>query len=230
MKKLPKEILILSGAAILVCALLVIVSIISKSPDKKPDGDTASAVTETTTEPIADVEPIELPDKSPIAQVLGFEPMQVEKLSDKYVLRDVIIEDNGVNYSYQMHLAANGRRLFLKINKMTQEEYDASLPAEVVREPVTVDGREAVFANRTLYKVPKDQELTEDSIEIKQEKEGTAVIERTDLYKELSQIQTLDWYENGCKYEIYADYMSFTLEDITELAHNYFENGQYRLI
>lgn len=228
MKKIPKEIIVLAGAALLVCILLVAVSLTGrgKSVDEDSSNTEAAAVTEVTTEEVADVDPIELPDKTPIAQVLGFEPMQVEKLSDKFVLRTVEIVDDGVIYNYQTHLAANGRRLFLKINKMTEEEYNASLPAETVREAVEVDGRNAVFANRILYKVPKDQELTEDSVEIKQEKEGTAVIERTDLYKELSEIQTLDWYENGCKYEIYADYMDFTCEEITELAHNYFDNGQ----
>ncbi len=227
MKKIPKELLVLVGAALLICILLAVVVQSSKSGSEGGGKDTnVSAVTETVNEDMADVDPIELPDKTPIAQVLGFEPMQVEKLSDKFVLRTVDITDNGVIYNYQTHLAANGRRLFLKINKMTEDEYNASLPAESVREAVEIDGRNAVFANRVLYKVPKDEELTEDSVERRQEKEGTAVIERTDLYKELSEIQTLDWYENGCKYEIYADYMGFTLDEVTELAHNYFENGQ----
>lgn len=225
MKKIPKEIIALVGVAVLICVLLVVVSKGGKRDGGNDNNDVATAPV-VTTEEVADVEPIELPDKSPIAQVLGFEPMQVEKLSDKYVLRTVEIVENGVLYNYQTHLAANGKRLFLKINKMTEEEFNASLPAESVRQSIDIDGRQAVFANRTLYKVPKSEVLDENSIELRQEKEGTAVVERTDLYKELSQIQTLDWYENGCKYQIYADYMDLTAEQITELAHNYFTNAK----
>jgi hypothetical protein len=223
MKKIPKEAIILVCAAVLICIMVAVVLISGKSGEASKEN---TAVTEPTTEEVADVEPIELPDKTSIKDVLGFEPAQVEKLSDKYVLRYVDIEEDGVVYSYQTHLAANGKRLYLKINKMTQEEYEASLPAESVREAVEIDGREAVFANRTLFKIPESENLDDYVTEQEMVNEGTAVIVRSDIDKERSEIQTLDWYENDCKYELYGDYMGFTKEEITELAHNYFANGE----
>ncbi len=227
MKKIPKELVVLVGVALLICVLLAIISISSKNSGAVNDEGTAVVtVTETTTEDVASVDPIELPDTAPIEEVLGFEPMQVKKLSEKFVLRTVDIVDNGVIYNYQKDLAANGARLFLKINKMTEEEYNASLPAESVRQNIEIDGRNTVFADRILYKVPNEEELAEDSPERVQEKEGTAVVEHSDLYKELAPMQTLDWYENGCKFELYAEHLSLTAEDMTELVHNYFTNGE----
>ncbi len=227
MKKIPKELVVLVGVALLICVLLAIISISSKNGGAVNDEGTAVVtVTETTTEDVASVDPIELPDTAPIEEVLGFEPMQVKKLSEKFVLRTVDIVDNGVIYNYQKDLAANGARLFLKINKMTEEEYNASLPAESVRQNIEIDGRNTVFADRILYKVPNEEELAEDSPERVQEKEGTAVVEHSDLYKELAPMQTLDWYENGCKFELYAEHLSLTAEDMTELVHNYFTNGE----
>lgn len=227
MKKIPKELIVLVGVALLICVLLAIISISSKNGGAVSDEGTAVAVTatETTTEDVASVDPIELPDTAPIEEVLGFEPMQVKKLSKKFVLRTVDIVDNGVVYNYQKDLSANGARLFLKINKMTEEEYNASLPAEGVRQNIEIDGRNTVFADRILYKVPKNEELAEDSVERVQEKEGTAVIERSDLYKELASIQTVDWYENGCRFELYAEHLTLTAEEMTELVHNYFTNN-----
>jgi len=58
------------------------------------------------------------------------------------------------------------------------------------------------------------------------EKEGTAVISVGGIYKEASQLQTLDWYENGCRYELYCDFMNVTIEEMTEFAEYYFENAQ----
>lgn len=227
MKKIPKELIVLVGVALLICVLLAIISISSKNGGAVSDGGAAVVtVTETTTEDVASVDPIELPDTAPIEEVLGFEPMQVKKLSEKFVLRTVDIVDNGVIYNYQKDLAANGARLFLKINKMTEEEYNASLPAESVRQNIEIDGRNTIFADRILYKVPNEEELAEDSVERVQEKEGTAVVEHSDLYKELAPMQTLDWYENGCKFELYAEHLSLTAEDMTELVHNYFTNGE----
>lgn len=227
MKKIPKELVVLVGVALLICVLLAIISISSKNGGAVSDeGAAVVTVTETTTEDVASVDPIELPDTAPIEEVLGFEPMQVKKLSEKFVLRTVDIVDNGVIYNYQKDLAANGARLFLKINKMTEEEYNASLPAESVRQNIEIDGRNTVFADRILYKVPNEEELAEDSVERVQEKEGTAVVEHSDLYKELAPMQTLDWYENGCKFELYAEHLSLTAEDMTELVHNYFTNGE----
>lgn len=227
MKKIPKELVVLVGVALLICVLLAIISISSKNGGAVSDeGAAVVTVTETTTEDVASVDPIELPDTAPIEEVLGFEPMQVKKLSEKFVLRTVDIVDNGVIYNYQKDLAANGARLFLKINKMTEEEYNASLPAESVRQNIEIDGRNTVFADRILYKVPNEEELAEDSPERVQEKEGTAVVEHSDLYKELAPMQTLDWYENGCKFELYAEHLSLTAEDMTELVHNYFTNGE----
>lgn len=227
MKKIPKELIVLVGVALLICVLLAIISISSKNGGAVSDGGaSAVTVTETTTEDVASVDPIELPDTAPIEEVLGFEPMQVKKLSEKFVLRTVDIVDNGVIYNYQKDLAANGARLFLKINKMTEEEYNASLPAESVRQNIEIDGRNTIFADRILYKVPNEEELAEDSVERVQEKEGTAVVEHSDLYKELAPMQTLDWYENGCKFELYAEHLSLTAEDMTELVHNYFTNGE----
>lgn len=227
MKKIPKELVVLVGVALLICVLLAIISISSKNGGAVNDEGTAVVtVTETTTEDVASVDPIELPDTAPIEEVLGFEPMQVKKLSEKFVLRTVDIVDNGVIYNYQKDLAANGARLFLKINKMTEEEYNASLPAESVRQNIEIDGRNTVFADRILYKVPNEEELAENSPERVQEKEGTAVVEHSDLYKELAPMQTLDWYENGCKFELYAEHLSLTAEDMTELVHNYFTNGE----
>lgn len=227
MKKIPKELVVLVGVALLICVLLAIISISSKNSGAVNDEGTAVVtVTETTTEDVASVDPIELPDTAPIEEVLGFEPMQVKKLSEKFVLRTVDIVDSGVIYNYQKDLAANGARLFLKINKMTEEEYNASLPAESVRQNIEIDGRNTVFSDRILYKVPNEEELAEDSPERVQEKEGTAVVEHSDLYKELAPMQTLDWYENGCKFELYAEHLSLTAEDMTELVHNYFTNGE----
>lgn len=175
---------------------------------------------------IADVEPIELPDKSPIAEAIGFEPLQTEKLSDKYVLRDTELGDNSITYKYQMHMDSYSRRLYLTITKMTQEEYNNSLPDERVREHVDIDGRDAVYANRILYRVPEEEELTEDSVEVIDEKAGRAIIDRSQPYRELSEIQTLDWYENDCKYEIFADYLNLSPEQIVELALYYYQNGK----
>lgn len=223
MKKIPKEIVILCSVAVVLCIILAAMTIGSKKDDsQKPVGGTSGTVE--TTERVADVEPIELPDKTGIAQKLGFEPKQVEKLSDEFVLRHVEDIENGVIYHYQTHLAANGSRMLLKIEKMTEEEYQAALPKESVAQPIEIDGRNTVFANRVLYKVSEDREVSDTFL--KEEEEGTAVIVRTEIDNEISEIQTLDWYEDNCRYELYADYQGLTAEEMTELAHNYFTNAQ----
>lgn len=229
MKKLPKEIYILGGFAVLLCLIIVVISF-SGGGDAQSNNsaDAQQQVTnavEVTTEPTAaDVEAIALPDKSEFAQILGFEPAQVDRLTDLYVLRYVFTTDTGVEYYYQQHLAANGQRLILKIDKMSEDEYNASLPAESVAQHVEIDGRDAVFANRWLYKVPEGEDPGEGVLAM--EKEGTAVISVGGIYKEASQLQTLDWYENGCRYELYCDFMNVTIEEMTEFAEYYFENAQ----
>lgn len=229
MKKLPKEIYILGGFAVLLCLIIVVISF-SGGGDAQSNNsaDAQQQVTnavEVTTEPTAaDVEAIALPDKSEFAQILGFEPAQVDRLTDLYVLRYVFTTDTGVEYYYQQHLAANGQRLILKIDKMSEDEYNASLPAESVAQHVEIDGRDAVFADRWLYKVPEGEDPGEGVLAM--EKEGTAVISVGGIYKEASQLQTLDWYENGCRYELYCDFMNVTLEEMTEFAEYYFENAQ----
>lgn len=229
MKKLPKEIYILGGFAVLLCLIIVVISF-SGGGDAQSNNsaDAQQQVTnavEVTTEPTAaDVEAIALPDKSEFAQILGFEPAQVDRLTDLYVLRYVFTTDTGVEYYYQQHLAANGQRLILKIDKMSEDEYNASLPAESVAQHVEIDGRDAVFADRWLYKVPEGVDPGEGVLAM--EKEGTAVISVGGIYKEASQLQTLDWYENGCRYELYCDFMNVTIEEMTEFAEYYFENAQ----
>ncbi len=229
MKKLPKEIYILGGFAVLLCLIIVVISF-SGGGDAQSNNsaDAQQQVTnavEVTTEPTAaDVEAIALPDKSEFAQILGFEPAQVDRLTDLYVLRYVFTTDTGVEYYYQQHLAANGQRLILKIDKMSEDEYNASLPAESVAQHVEIDGRDAVFADRWLYKVPEGEDPGEGVLAM--EKEGTAVISVGGIYKEASQLQTLDWYENGCRYELYCDFMNVTIEEMTEFAEYYFENAQ----
>lgn len=229
MKKLPKEIYILGGFAVLLCLIIVAISF-SSGGDAQSDNsaDAQQQVTnavEVTTEPTAaDVEAIALPNKSEFAQILGFEPAQVDRLTDLYVLRYVFTTDTGVEYYYQQHLAANGQRLILKIDKMSEDEYNASLPAESVAQHVEIDGRDAVFADRWLYKVPEGEDPGEGVLAMQEE--GTAVISVGGIYKEASQLQTLDWYENGCRYELYCDFMNVTLEEMTEFAEYYFENAQ----
>jgi hypothetical protein len=228
-KKLPKELIIFVGVALLLCIVLVIIACTGNSDSKKAE-QTAEApsaeVTETTTV-VADVDPIDLPDKTPLSEILGFEPMQVEKLSDKYVLRYVETLDRGVTYKYQTHLSANSTRLYLRIYKMSEEDFYNTLPAESVSETVEIDGRTATFADRLLYKFPEEElPLDETSIPAQQAAKGEAVIVKSDMYRELSNMQTLDWYENGCKYEIYADYLNLSKDEMVELAHNYFTYGE----
>ncbi|GEM_PF-3490320 len=229
MKKLSNELKILIGILVAACIVLVIMAVTGgeKEQSTTVSQQAEERVTESTTESkIADVEPIDLPEKSPIAEVIGFEPKQIQKLSDEFVLRNVEITETGVIYNYQKHLAANGTRLFLKIDKMTEEEYQASLPLEGIREAVDLDGREAFYADRILFKVPEGEELEEDSYERTEEKAGRAVIMRTEIDRELSTLKTLDWYENNCRYEIYVERLDLTKEEITELAKNYLTKGQ----
>ena len=227
MKKLPKEIYILGGFAVILCLLIVVISFSGGGEGQSDDTSTqqaTNAVEVTTESNVADVEAITLPDKSEYAQILGFEPAQVDRLTDKYVLRYVFTTDTGVEYWYQQHMASNGQRLILKIDKMSEEDYQASLPAESVAQHVDIEGRDAVFADRMLYKFPAGDEP--DEAILKMQEEGTAVIAESDIYREASEMQTLDWYENGCRYEIYGDFMGLTLEDMTELAEYYFQNAK----
>lgn len=222
MKKIPKEIIILGSVAVVLCILLAVMALSGKNG--KQQSQPSGANTEVSTERVADVEPIELPDKTGIAQKLGFEPKQVDKLSDEFVLRMVEDTEKGVIYHYQTHLAANGSRMLLKIEKMTEEEYNASLPKESVAQPMEIDGKSTVFADRILYKVSKDREVLD--LFLQEEAEGKAVIVRTDIDNEISNIQTLDWYEDGCRYELYADYQNLTVDEMKELAQNYFTNAK----
>ena len=228
MKKLPKEIYILGGVALILCLAIIIISLAggddSKDSTTLDTQQTTNAVELATEATAADVEAIALPDKAEYAQLLGFEPAQVDRLTDMYVLRYVFTTDTGVEYYYQQHLAANGQRLILKIDKMSEEDYNASLPAQSVAQTVEIAGREAVFADRMLYKMPPGDDPGE--VITKMVEEGTAVLAESDLLREASEIQTLDWYENGCRYEIYADFMGLTVEDMTELAQYYFDNAK----
>lgn len=223
MKKIPKEIVILASVAAVLCIVLIVMAIGGK---KGGSGSESGAQAETmeNTGRAADVEPIALPDKTGISQRLGFEPKQVDKLSEEFVLRMVEDVENGVIYHYQTHLAANGSRMLLKIERMSEDEYRASLPKESVAQNLEIDGKSTVFADRILYKLSNDREV--DELMKKQEAEGKVVIVRDDIYNEVSNIQTLDWYENGCRYELYADYQDLTVEEMTELAHNYFANAK----
>lgn len=222
MKKIPKEIIILGSVVVVLCILLGVMALSGKKNEQQPQ--VSGTNTEVSTERVADVEPIALPDAGGFSEKLGFEPKQVEKLSDEFVLRMVQEEGEELIYHYQTHLAANGSRMLLKIKKMTEEEYNASLPKEGVAQPMEIDGRSTVFADRILYKVSKDREVLD--IFLEEEAEGKAVIMRTDIDNEISNIQTLDWYENGCRYELYADYQDLTVDEMKELAHNYFTNAQ----
>ena len=228
MKKAPKEIVILVVVALVICVVMLAMVIVSnkKSGGSGGSADVSEQVSEMTTEEVADVEPIALPDKSEVAAILGFEPKQLEVLSDKFVLRSVNMDETGVTYGYQTHLAANAVRMNLILSKMSEDEYKASLPAESVREAVDLDGRSAVFADRIFYRIPEDEELAEDSVERMEEKEGKAIVQHGGIYKELSKVQTLDWYENGCKYELYADYLDLDSDEMKELALNYINNAK----
>jgi hypothetical protein len=189
------------------------------------DNNITEVATQSDEQPaVADVDPEVLPAKSAVAAILGFEPAQVDKLTDEFVFRSFETRDTGVTYGYQTHLAANSTRLFLKIDKMSEEDYNASLPAESVAENVEVEGRSAVFAERALYRVPEDEEVEQSIAEMAEK--GEAVVEHTGIYREYAPIETLDWYENGCKFEIYAERQGFTKEEMVNLASYYFTNAE----
>jgi hypothetical protein len=223
MKKLPKELLALIGLVVVIIALLLATSI---HPQKsESDDNTQEAASQSEEQPVAaDVDPEVLPAKSAVADILGFEPVQVDKLTDEFVFRSFETRDTGVTYGYQKHLAANATRLFLKIDKMSEDDYKASLPAESVAENVEVSGRNAVFAERSLYRVPEGEEV--DSVIAEMVENGEAIVETSDIYREYAPIETLDWYENGCKFEIYAERQGFTKEEMVNLANYYFSNAE----
>lgn len=227
MKKIPKELLALIGIVAIICIVLL-----ASSASSKKGGDTTEAETSQQSEVrVASVDPYVLPEKAAVANIIGFEPNQIDRLTDEFVFRDFKQTDNLVAYGYQSDEAANGTRLYLLIEKMSEDEYNASLPAENVSKNVEIEGRNAVYADRYLYHLPEGEDPGEGVNQMVQNGEavveyGKTLLEEDDVNKDVSELQTVDWYENGCKFELYVKKLSLSEDEVINLAQYYLTDSE----
>jgi hypothetical protein len=227
MKKIPKELLALIGIVAIICIVLL-----ASSASSKKGGDTTEVETSQQSEVrVASVDPYVLPEKAVVANIIGFEPNQIDRLTDEFVFRDFKNADNMVAYGYQNDEAANGTRLYLLIEKMSEDEYKASLPAENVSESIELEGRNAVYADRYLYHLPEGEDPGEGVNQMVQNGEavveyGKTLLEEDDVNKDVSELQTVDWYENGCKFELYVKKLSLSEDEVINLAQYYLTDSE----
>jgi hypothetical protein len=182
-----------------------------------------NGVKQTIDENAADVEAIKLPKKKELTNGIGNNIEQLDNLTDKYVLRNYEFGEDGksITYYYQTHLATTGERLMLKVEAMSEDDYNAKCPSVNIKTD-SYAGKELTFAARTLYYVPDDFEMNDAIQQLIDE--GYAEIEYGNTMDEAIDMQKICWYEDGFAYTITAYYHSFTFEDLTELAHYYIDN------
>lgn len=226
MNKLPKSIYAMIIVAVLVIILLLATSYepkVKEEPAQQPQQQQIEFPAEepSVDDTVADVEPVELPDIAVVEESVGFAPKQVDRLTDEFVIRNVETSENKVSYYYQKHLATSGDRLILNVSQCSEEEYNASLPTENF-EFVNIGDITAAYAKRLRYYLVNEESYNEPIQNLVNE--NIAIVEYGSTMDEVSGLETLTWYQDGMRFEIYALNKEFGMDKIVTLADYYINN------
>ena len=161
----------------------------------------------------ASIEPIALPDD--LEATAGFEPHQLNMLTDHYALVSYDIGQDSVVYHYQTAAATTGERLSVICTKMSQDDYFASVPQKNVTTE-NYNNIELTYSERWLYSVPNNFKMMDD-IE-KGIEEGTMEIEYGNDIEEVITKNCFYWYQDGIKYEIQVRNQSLPYNNLFSIA------------
>ncbi len=224
MKKIPKPLLALSIAVLVLATVLMIASLLSdKQSTTSQSAGTASSKTEAETKVItspaadrvADIDPIEVPED--IAADIGFEPKVVDRLTERFVLRNTEIGDNSVIYYYQTHENTSGERLMLICNEMSEDDYKDSLP-DINFKNVEYNDITLTYIERSLLYVP-DGHVISDAVQ-KSIDEGLVVVEYGNTLDEMISMSSVMWYEDGIKYQLQVRNNDVTENELLQMAQS----------
>ena len=218
-KKSDENIIRVIMLVLIVMVLAGAVFVVKNAVKTKPEN---SSNTQTAHEPVnkpenynapASIEPEELPED--LEGTVGFAPKQLPMLTEHYALAKYEIGQDSVIYYYQTAVATNGERFMVICTKMSHDDYLASIPTKNVTTENYKD-LELTYAERWLYSVPNDFEITgpiQKGID-----EGTMEIEYGNTLQEVIKKDCFYWFDNGIKYEIQVRNQNLPYDTLLEIA------------
>ncbi len=197
-----KNIIVLVGIMLMLNAILVINGIMSKRAGTDKESVTTDIPLEQRNKPEdynapASIEPEALPED--LEATIGFSPHQLSKLTEHYALAKYEIGRDSIVYYYQTAEGTSGERFNVICTKMSENDYFESIPTKNITSE-SYKGIELTYAERWLYSVPNDFEISEpiqEGID-----NGTMEIEYGNTLQEVIKKDCFYWYDNGIKYEI----------------------------
>lgn len=181
--------------------------IISSEPQKKRGPEDYNAP--------ASIEPEDLPED--LEATVGFEPKQLDMLTDHYALARYELGQGSVVYYYQTAKATNGERFMVICTQMSEDDFLASIPDENVKKE-NYNGIELTYSNRWLYSVPNDYEIS-PAIQ-KGIDENKMEIEYGNTLDEVIKKDCFYWYDGGIKYEIQVRNQNLPYDTLYKIAQS----------
>lgn len=173
---------------------------------------------------IAQIEPINLPDKKELEKIKLENVIQTDKINDQFVLARYEIEGINIIYYFQADAVTNGERLTVTAHTVSSPaEYEILLPTGDRVEKTTIGDYEMTFYNRMIYYVP-DENTELPPVIRKNLENGHAEIRYRSGAPELVNCQSMQWYDNGIAYNMESLSRSYTIEDMSSLVTDYLNN------